>query len=80
LAIRDVQVKLEENKIVDKVLLVLQVHDELVYEVDTSVALLAKQIIGKAMQDIIPPSFLENLKSVPIEVHSKEGAHWGELK
>jgi DNA polymerase-1 len=80
LAIRDIQAKLEENNITDKVLLVLQVHDELVYEVDTSVVPLAKQIIGKAMQDIIPPSFLKNLKSVPIEVHSKEGAHWGELK
>lgn len=71
---------LEKAGILDKVRLVLQVHDELVYEVDVQVKDQAIDIVENAMKNAIPQEFLKNLDSVPLEVSYGVGASWGVLK
>ncbi len=74
------QKKLQEKNLLSKVHLVLQVHDELVYEIDESVLEEACAIIEHAMKDAIPTEFAKDLKSVPLEVSKGVGKSWGELK
>lgn len=59
--------------------MVLQVHDELVYEIKEEKREEAMKIIEDAMVHAIPAGFLENLTAVPLAVSSSFGAHWGEL-
>jgi len=71
---------LEKAGILDKVRLVLQVHDELVYEIKEDVLDRAMKIIENTMKHAIPAQFLENLEPVPLEVSYGYGANWGNLK
>jgi DNA polymerase-1 len=57
--------------------LLLQVHDELIFEIKKGkVAELAPQILD-CMQSIVPP---EKTKGVPILSSSSVGPNWGEMK
>lgn len=60
--------------------IVLQVHDELVYEIKKEKLEEAKDIIIKAMIEAIPEDFLINMTPVPLEVSYGFGNNWGELK
>lgn len=64
---------IREVGLAEEVFLLLQVHDELIFEVKEEVASQTIPIIKEAMESII------NL-SVPIEVSSAQGERWGELK
>ncbi len=75
-----VHLELKKAKILDKVRLVLQVHDELIYEIKKDVLESAMKIIESAMKNVIPVQFLENIKPVPFEVSSSFGSNWGDLK
>ncbi len=66
--------------IIDDAHLILQVHDELVYEIKKEVLNKASDIIKQAMTDAIPESFLKGLESVPLEVSFGFGQTWGDLK
>ncbi|MEK7106391.1 MAG: DNA polymerase, partial [Patescibacteria group bacterium] len=66
--------------LLDDARLLLQVHDELVYEIKEDKIEQAKKIIENAMKHAIPSEFLANLDPVPLEVSSVYGATWGELK
>ncbi len=57
--------------------LILQVHDELVYEVDDGAADIASVNIKKIMESVLTP---EQTKEVPILVSSAVGQNWGEMK
>lgn len=60
----------------DEVQLILQVHDELVYEVpEKKLAEIAPHII-ECMQSILS---LEDTRGVPLKVDMKQGRNWGEL-
>ena len=59
--------------LIDSAHLVLQVHDELVYEVKES-------DVENAMKNVLPKEFLKGRRSVPLEVHVSAGDNWGELK
>jgi DNA polymerase-1 len=72
--------ELEKKGLLSKVHLVLQVHDELVYEIEEKSLKEACTIIQNAMKDAIPAEFLENLEPVPLEVSTGVGRSWGELK
>lgn len=80
LAIRDVMMLLEKEKISEKVHLVLQVHDELVFEIDETVLDSVVPKIKKTMESVIEPAFLIGRKSVPLVVEYKIGKNWGEAK
>ncbi len=71
---------LEKAGILDKARLLLQVHDELVYEIKEDVKDEAMKIIENAMKNAIPPEFLKNLDPVPLLVSSGVGANWEALK
>jgi DNA polymerase-1 len=71
---------LREAGIINEVRLVLQVHDELVYEVKEEKIEEASKIIEKAMKEAIPDKFLEGKEKVPLLVSSSFGKTWGDLK
>ena len=60
--------------------LLLQIHDELVYEIKKEKVDEAMKIIIDAMKHAIPSEFLSNMESVPLEVSSVYGATWNDLK
>ncbi len=64
----------------NEVRLVLQVHDELVYEIKKEKKDEASEIIENAMQDVIPNEFLEGKEKVPLLVSVSFGRTWGDLK
>jgi len=77
IAMKKVDDFLVENKLDDKIHLILQIHDELIYEVPEKLVNDVESKIKKIMQDIIP---LEKISNVPIIVDSIVGNNWGELK
>ncbi len=68
---------IEKNGWRDKATLVLQVHDELVYELDSKIAEEAAQAIRKVMESVIDA---KELSGVPILVEAAVGGDWGTLK
>jgi DNA polymerase I len=80
LAIRYAHEDLKEAGLLDKVHLVLQIHDELVYEVDEVVLEKAQKIIGGAMEGVMERSFLHYKTDIPLIVHSGAGKNLGEVK
>jgi DNA polymerase-1 len=68
---------IEENKLNGKIDLLLQIHDELIFEVDEDeIEKLAPQI-KEIMEDVLTE---EQKKGVPIIVEGACGQSWGEMK
>jgi DNA polymerase-1 len=68
---------IEKNNLKDDVFLLLQVHDELVYEIrETKAAEVAPQI-EKIMESVIDP---KDIQGVVLEATTAVGKNWGELK
>lgn len=80
IAIKNADSALREAGLIEKAYLVLQVHDELVYEVESNNVAEVSRLVEAAMKDVIPKEFLKERRMVPIEVHVIEGKNWGELK
>ncbi len=80
LAIRYSYEDLKTAGLLDKVHLLLQIHDELVYEVEESVLEKAEKIIKNAMQGVLERSYIQYKTSIPLEVHSGAGNNFGEVK
>src|SRR3989344_5091530 len=80
LAIRFADEDLKQAGILDKTHLVLQVHDELVYEIETSALPPAEKIIKDAMAGVLPRSYLHYKTDIPLLVHSGAGRNLGEAK
>lgn len=80
IGMKNAQVALQEAGILEHTHLVLQIHDELVYEIKKEHVKQAVEIIKNAMEHVIPSEFLANLEPVPLAVSSDIGANWGELK
>lgn len=80
LAIRYAEEDLKNAGILDKASIVLQIHDELVYEIDESVLDQATEIILKAMQELLIRSFLHFKTEIPLSVHFGAGNNLGEVK
>ena len=71
---------LKNAGIIKEVKLVLQVHDELIYEIKEDKVDKALKIIEEAMKDAIPDEFLKGMEKVPLLVSSSFGKNWGDLK
>ncbi|HEU0086019.1 MAG TPA: DNA polymerase [Candidatus Paceibacterota bacterium] len=80
LAIRHAREDLEKEGILDKVRLVLQIHDELVYEIKEDVLEKAEKVIKNAMETVLDRSFLHYKTDVPLAVHFGAGDNFGEIK
>ena len=79
LAISQADKVIIEAKLKNKCHLVLQVHDELIYEVDEKIIHEAVKIIKSAMEKNISQEFLKNKKEVPITTDISIGSNWGEM-
>lgn len=60
--------------------LILQIHDELVYELPHSKAAVFIDEATAIMQAVFKESFLNFDSPIPLVVHSSTGTDWGELK
>lgn len=80
LAIRYTEEDLEKAGLLDKVHIMLQIHDELVYEIEESVLEKAAKVIEGAMQGVLERSFLKYKTEIPLEVHYGAGDNFGEVK
>ncbi|MCM2338957.1 MAG: DNA polymerase [Burkholderiales bacterium] len=80
LAIRFSEEDLREANLLDRVHLVLQIHDELVYEIDENILPKAEEIIKNAMQNVLERSYLKYKTDIPLLVHLGSGANLGEVK
>ena len=68
---------IEKNGWRERVRLVLQVHDELVYEIEKNLADEASAVLKHAMEDVVAKDMLSG---VPIIAEVSVGANWGDLK
>ncbi len=80
LAIRYADQDLKKAGLVDKAHLVLQIHDELVYEIEEEALPKAQKIILDAMQGVMERSYLHYKTNIPLEVHFGAGDNFGEVK
>ena len=80
LAIRFAEEDLKKAGLLDKVHLVLQIHDELVYEIEEGVLEQADAIIKAALEGVMQRSYLKYKTDIPLEVHSGYGNNLGEVK
>jgi len=80
LAIRYVEEDLKKAGLLDRVHLILQIHDELVFEVEESVLLKAEKIIEEAMVGVLQRSYLHYKTDIPLEVHFGFGDNLMEVK
>jgi DNA polymerase-1 len=60
--------------------LLLQIHDELVYEIDESVLDKAIKIIERAMEGVMERSYLHYKTEIPLLIHYGFGDNFGEVK
>lgn len=77
LAMVEADALIEKNGWRDSAKLVLQVHDELVYELDAKIAGEATQMLRGVMESVID---IKELSGVPILVEAAVGEDWGTLK
>ena len=80
LAIRYANEDLEKAGLLDRVHLALQIHDELVYEVEEGVLEQADEIIKKAMEGVLLRSYLKYKTDIPLSVNSGAGDNFGAVK
>jgi DNA polymerase-1 len=77
IAMKKVDEYIVDNKLSDDVFLILQVHDELVYEIRESVVKKVLPEIKMIMESVINP---KDIYGVVCAVSSSVGDNWGELK
>lgn len=80
LALRFAHEDLEKAGLLDKAHLILQIHDELVYEVEEGILDKAAKIIKGAMEGVLERSFLHYKTDIPLIVHCGSGDNFGEVK
>ena len=80
LAIKHVQQRLVEAGIADRVHLLLQIHDELLFEIDESVTDTAVSLIETTMESVLQDSFLHIQTDIPLAVNYGVGSSWGAIK
>ncbi|MBX4215526.1 hypothetical protein KW797_01110, partial [Candidatus Parcubacteria bacterium] len=79
LAIRFAHEDLMKEGLGGKVHLLLQIHDELIYEAEEKVAVRAEALIKRAMEEVFSRSYLKKECAVPLIANFASGTHWGEL-
>lgn len=77
LAMIKVQKYVHENNLRDQVYLVLQIHDELVYEISDDIVSLVVPKIKNIMESILT---VEETAGVPLIANAEVGKNWGEMK
>ncbi len=70
---------LTENKLDKDASLLLQVHDELIYEVREEKLEKVVEVVKKAMEGVVSKEFLKDKKTIPFRVSVTWGKSWGTL-
>ena len=68
---------LKKENMKDKIKLVLQIHDEIIFEVDDEAVDFVKNNIPKLMEDVLSD---EQRREVPILTDCEVGVSWGQMK
>ncbi len=71
---------LTENNLTDHAKMLLQVHDELIFEVDEKFTDKIHDIVVRVMENCIPVEFTSGRKTVPISVGTALAKDWGSMK
>lgn len=71
---------LTEKKVKKSAKLILQVHDELVYEVENDFVEEFSKKAESIMKNVFEDSFIKFKSEVPLEVHYSKGSSWYDLK
>lgn len=79
-AMKMVDERIEKEGLSDKVFPILQIHDELIYEIKADVAEKVAPIIEDIMEHVLENSFIKYKPEVPLDVNFAVGNNWGELK
>lgn len=69
-----------QNKFAAKAHAILQIHDEIVYEVHQDIVADFAAQAETIMMQVLKTSYLDYESPVPFVVHYSAGEHWGELK
>ena len=77
LAMIQIDAWLNKKKLNKKAKMILQIHDELIFEVAKDSVDVVVPEIRKIMEDVFPK---KQAKGVPIKVDVKVGTNWGEMK
>jgi DNA polymerase I len=80
LAIRYVREDLEKEGFKKTAKLVLQIHDELVYEVEEEILEKVNKIVKNAMESVLERSYLKYQTEIPLLVHFGSGNNLEEVK
>ena len=80
LAIKYAEEDLKKAGLLKNVHLVLQIHDELVFEVEEKALPQAEKIIKQAMASVLQRSYLHYQTDIPLEAHSGFGDNLMEVK
>ncbi len=71
---------LREQKLTDSVHPILQVHDEIVFEIQEDVVKTVAPKIKQILEEVYERSFLKYKNAVPLEVTVEAGENWGSMK
>ncbi len=77
IAMKRIDDYITREKLADKVFLILQVHDELVYEIKSEIAEKVSKEIKEIMETIIDP---KDTRGIKLKANYAIGNNWGELK
>lgn len=80
IGMKKVDDELIKNNLKEYTKLVLQVHDELIYEIREDKIDIICPIIEGAMKEVVPKEFLRDIEPVPLLVSCNIGTNWGDLK
>jgi len=71
--------ELKKAKLKDRAHLILQIHDELIYEVEDKIVDQVIDIVNEAMEGVIGGRFVKGMETVPLEVKVSVGQNWQEM-
>lgn len=79
-AMKMIDERVNKEGLGDKVFPILQIHDELIYEIKEDVVEKVAPIIEDIMEHVLENSFINYKPEVPLGVNFAIGDNWGELK
>ncbi len=79
LAMRFVDERLEKEGLAGEAKMLLQIHDELIFEIKDSVLEKATKIIVEEMEGVFEKSFIKYKSEVPLVVNHSSGETWQDL-
>lgn len=80
IAMKMIDEKIEKENLGQKVFPILQIHDELIFEIEESLVEKIAPEIQNIMEHVLENSFIKYKPEVPLDVNFAVGNNWGELK